>query len=104
MIDHRAILENAPLPILVHQDETIRYVNPAGLALLGMLAGSSALPAEAVIGTDIWRWVAPDEHPAVRQHLAELFGGKRCFRNTFRTLVDPQGNRFVGLASGNVID
>jgi len=56
----RALIERAPTAIFVHRDGTIRYINPAGVALLGYAR------ADEIVGRPILDFVHPDDREVVR--------------------------------------
>lgn len=63
---YRALVELCPDPIVVHSHETIVYVNPAAIQLLG------AHDETELLGTSIWDVLHPDTHALARQRLQQI--------------------------------
>jgi diguanylate cyclase (GGDEF)-like protein/PAS domain S-box-containing protein len=68
---YRYVFERSIQGILIHQDEVIRYANPAALQLLGHDR------TEDLIGRSIWESVvAPEEQAAQRERAAKVLRGE----------------------------
>jgi diguanylate cyclase (GGDEF)-like protein/PAS domain S-box-containing protein len=67
----RYVFERSMQGILIHQDDQVRYANPAMLELLGYAR------AEDLLGRSIWDTViAPEERPALRERAAKVLRGE----------------------------
>jgi PAS domain S-box-containing protein len=62
---YRNLVENSPLPIFVYSDETIRYLSPMGVKLIG------ASGSEKLLGRSILDFVHPDDRETARQSLIQ---------------------------------
>ncbi len=63
---YRSLVELAPLGILVQRDGRVLYANPAAARLIGETG------VEQFIGTNVERWVHPDDLAATRRRAEEL--------------------------------
>jgi PAS domain S-box-containing protein len=63
---NRSIVEHAQDLIFINREDRVRYVNPAGLRLLGARAESD------LVGRSIYDLFDPGSHPLVRERIARL--------------------------------
>jgi PAS domain S-box-containing protein len=63
---YRRLVEACPEPIVVHGGGRVRFINPAGLALLG------ATSADEVLGRPILEFVHPDFHGIVAERVRKM--------------------------------
>jgi len=97
-MDHEAILENAPLPILIVQDLKIVYANQAFFDVATHYG--YAFTAESVRGLPLMKLVASEEREASQDNIARLLADdKKVHRNVPRKVVDAQGGRHSALIS-----
>ena len=87
---YQSVVEQTPIPIIIHIDQIIVFVNGAAVR---DLAGSCK---EDLIGKSIWSLVHPDHHAMVRERIKALHDGERP---TIETIEE----RFIRL-DGVVID
>ncbi|HEX7022147.1 MAG TPA: PAS domain S-box protein [Trueperaceae bacterium] len=78
----RLLVENHPEPIMITVDAVIRYVNPAGVAVLG---ASSPAP---LLGRSLYEFLASDRHAELRARGEDLKRG--C-------LTEPIETRLLGV-------
>jgi PAS domain S-box-containing protein len=101
-MDHQAILENAPLPILIVQDLKIVYANQAFFDITTLYGYT--FTAESVKGLSLMELVAPDEREASRDNIGRLLQDeKKVHRNVPRKLVDAHGGQHSALVSTSQI-
>ncbi len=97
-MDHREILDHAPLPILVIQDLQVVYANRAFLDVATEYGYD--FTAENVVGLPLMELVAPEEREASRANIARLLGDEKdVHRNVPRKLVDARGGLHSALIS-----
>ncbi len=101
-MDHRQVLDKAPVPILVHRNGTLLYFNEAAL----QLAIEMGLPTEpdAEPFKDMFSLLSPEERELAHQNYERIMATGKPQFNTTRTFVDPRGNRLVMLTSARPID
>ncbi len=63
---YRHLVELSPYAVFVQKEESIVFVNSAGMALLG------ANDTEEILGKPIWAFLNIKEHEALRQHYLKL--------------------------------
>ena len=64
---NRTLVENSPVPIMVHQDEVFVFVNSAALRAL------KAQSQDEYIGAPIWDLLHPDSHDIARKRVSDLY-------------------------------
>lgn len=97
-MDHQAILENAPLPILIVQDLKIVYANQAFLEVAAQYG--YAFTVESVQGLSLMQLVAHDEREASQDNIQRLLtDDKKIHRNVPRKLLDARGGQHSALIS-----
>ncbi len=64
---YRQLVELAPVPILVHADERVVFVNPAALHTLG------GVSPEDLVGRSIWDIVHPDDRAAIQPRVKATY-------------------------------
>ncbi len=101
-MDHRKVLDKAPVPILVHRDGVPLYVNEAALQLTREMG--FALTAEHIERFDVFALEAPEEQETWHRNYARIMQTRTPQFNVRRTLVDAQGTRQVVLGSARPID
>lgn len=97
-MDHRSILERAPLPIMIIQDGVIRYVNPS----FGRILGRYGYPFDerTVVGQLLADFVHPSERQASRDNIQRLLAAEDPVAwNIPRLLQDAQGRPYPALIS-----
>jgi len=62
---HRRLVEHAPMGIVIHQEGVIRYINPAGIAMLG------GKDKADILGKPVLDFVAREDRDKVREHIRE---------------------------------
>ncbi len=62
---YRNLVENSPLPIFVYSGETIRYLSPMGVKLIG------ASGSDKLLGRSILDFVHPDDRDTARESLIQ---------------------------------
>lgn len=65
-VRNRRILENVPDLIFIDRDDCIRYINPAGVRLLG------ARDAGELLGRPVYDLIPSDDHATLRSRIATL--------------------------------
>ncbi len=101
-MDHQAILDNAPLPILIVQEMEIVYANQAFLDVANKYGYE--LTSESVLGLSPMQFIASDEREASQDNIARLLGDeKKVHRNMSRKIVDAQGGQHTVLISTSLI-
>lgn len=101
-MDHKAILENAPLPILIVQDLKIVYANQAFLDVATHYGYD--FTAESVKGLPLMQLVASEEREASQDNIARMLqDDKKVHRNVPRKIVDARGGRHSALVSTSQI-
>ena len=68
---YRALVENSPYGIAIHQDEKLVFINPAGARLLG------ATHPEQVLGQHVLRFVHPDYQEVVKSRIREAIQNRK---------------------------
>ncbi|TDB38208.1 MAG: PAS domain S-box protein [Actinobacteria bacterium] len=63
----RAIIENAPLATILHDEETVLYANPAALALVG------ARRLDELVGRNLFDFVHPDGEASARERVQLVY-------------------------------
>lgn len=102
-MDHQAILENAPLPILIVQDLKIVYANQAFFDATSHYGYN--FTAESVQGLPLMQLVAPEERDASRENIGRMLDdAKKVHRNVPRKLIDAQGGKHSALISTSRIE
>lgn len=97
-MDHQAILENAPLPILIVQELKIVYANQAFLDVATHYGYT--FTAESVQGLSLMQLVASEERAASQDNIQRLLvDPKKVHRNVPRKLVDAHGGQHSALVS-----
>ncbi len=100
-MDYRLILDNAPLPILVIQDERVVYCNASGFEIL-RYAGYDV--DEHTIGEfDLTQIMPETERQEASNSLAALLQGDGPLRNIPRTLTDAKGQPIQTLTSASLV-
>jgi PAS domain S-box-containing protein len=101
-MDHQAILDNAPLPILITQDLEIVYANQAFLDVAENYG--YGLTSESVQRLSLMQFIASDEREASQHNIARLLvDDKKVHRNMPRKIVDAQGGQHSVLVSTSLI-
>lgn len=90
---YRTLIEQAPIPMAVHREETFVFINPAGLRLLG--AGSP----EDVLGRSVWDFVDRESRELVRERLRKLHR-REAVPFTVERLRRLDGSTFLGEVKG----
>lgn len=101
-MDYQDILSNAPLPILVYQDNRFVYCNQAGIDLFRY--SGYDLELEALSRMDPWDFILPEEREEARALMRAVFEDGVPLRNVPRTAVDAEGHRVEMLISATRID
>lgn len=68
---YRALVENSPYGIAIHQDGKLVFINPAGARLLG------AEHPDEVLGEPVLRFVHPDYREVVKQRIREAIQDRK---------------------------
>lgn len=96
-MDYQHILDNAPLPILILQDDRIVFCNTAGIEVFRYWG--YVVDASTIGDFDIWQVIAPDERARGQRDLENLLNGGGPIHNAPWTLHDVDGNRVSTLIS-----
>jgi PAS domain S-box-containing protein len=100
-MDYRAILDNAPVPILVIQDARVVYCNASGYEVFRYCGYDVD---ESSIGDfDFMAMVPEAERAEAQQSIAKLLAGQSAIRNIPRTLQDTDGNPIQTLTSASIV-
>ncbi|MHB8171415.1 MAG: PAS domain S-box protein, partial [Thermincolia bacterium] len=63
---YRRLLELSPEPTVVYSDDSILYINAAGIKLVGVSS------KDEVVGRKIWDFIHPDSHDDVRKRNSQI--------------------------------
>lgn len=69
-VRYRHLVESAPLGMYVHKDGVVKYMNAAGLRMLGRASMGD------IVGTEILKFIHPDDHALVSERLRRLQVGE----------------------------
>ncbi len=69
-VRYRRLVESAPLGMYVHKDRIIRYMNAAGLRMLGASSRSE------VVDSVLFKFIHPDDHELVVERIGRLRAGE----------------------------
>lgn len=61
---YRMLVENAPLPIVIHRDERVIYINSIAVKMIGVTT------KEELLGKSILDFIHPDDHPMIMDLVA----------------------------------
>ena len=95
-MDHRKVLDKAPVPIVVHRAGTLLYFNEAALQLateIGLPTAPDAEPSQ-----DLFSLLPPEEKELAHQNYDRIMAAGKPQFNTTRTLVGPKGRRLREIA------
>jgi PAS domain S-box-containing protein len=67
---YRRLVESAPLGLYVHRNGVVKYMNPAGLRMLG------ATSMDTVANATLMKFIHPDDHELVTGRIAKLEAGE----------------------------
>jgi PAS domain S-box-containing protein len=101
-VDYENVLSNAPLPILIYQDQRIVYCNKAGFDLFRYSGYDFDL--DHLSQMDPWSFIVPEERDEARTQMRAMFRTDESLRNVPRTAVDAQGHRVEMLMSATRIE
>lgn len=86
---YRNLVNNAPIPILVHSGGKAVYVNPAAMEVLG---GDRQ---EQFLGQNVWDFLHPDYHEMARERVRKVYRREGH--------VEPEEERFIRLDGEEVV-
>lgn len=96
-MDFKEVFEQAPVPILILQDDRIAHCNAAAYGVYRFLGHEVT---EAHLGTlDPLLLIVPEERDEARRNLALILQSGQTLRNIPRTLADVSGHRVAALCS-----
>lgn len=101
-VDYQDVLSNAPLPILVYQDNQFVYCNKAGIDLFRY--SGYELGLEKLSQMDPWDFIVAEEREEAQAQMRAVFEEGVPLRNVPRTAVDAEGHRVEMLMSATRID
>jgi len=96
-VDYEDVLSNAPLPILILQDDRFVYCNKAGFDLFRYSGYQIGL--DQLRKMDPCAFVVPEEREEARVQLDAMVAGSEPVRNVPRTAMDADGHRVETLMS-----
>ena len=100
-MDYRAILNNAPVPILVIQDARVVYCNTSGYEVFRYCGYD--VDASSIAEFDFMVMVPEAERAEAQHSIAKLLAGQGAIRNVPRTLLDVEGNPIQTLTSASIV-
>lgn len=95
---YRKIVELSPDAIIIHQDSYIKFINQAGIMLLG------ATDARQIIGKNIWNFYTPDIHGIVRTNIQTLKFTGQPITNVEHTIIRLDGKTITAETSSCTIN
>lgn len=69
-VRYRRLVESAPLGLYVHRNGLVKYMNPAGLRMLG------ATSMDTVVNAALLKFIHPDDHGLVTERIRRLQAGE----------------------------
>jgi DNA-binding CsgD family transcriptional regulator len=100
-LDYRAILDKAPLPILVIQDSVVAYCNAAGYEVFRYCG--YAVDESNIATFDLAGLISESERDEARRCIARLRAEQGPLRNIPATLLDARGHPVQTLTSASLI-
>ncbi len=101
-VDYKDVLSNAPLPILIYQDNRLVYCNKAGFDLFAY--SGYELGQETLSELDPCSFILPGERSEARTQLLSVIDHGETLRNVPRTALDATGHRVETLMSASLVE
>lgn len=95
---YKNIVENCPLPIVIHSNSIAKFINPAALKILGLKN------QDEILGTNVWSFVDPNYHEEAKKRVDAIYKKKKSVGLLEECFVKKDGTKIFVEVSGTPIE